>query len=365
VATVVAAAALALGPPAALAVNDPAPPASSAIPPAYATGSTFAVPYTASGGPGASGPARVDLYVQAPGALGYALAASDPTPESPAFAYDPVAGDGRYAFYTVAVDRQGNIEPAPLLGEDGATLVDSAAPTSAAAAPAGVGSAAIDLSYTAADGGSGVARVELWAKPPDAGAWALALTDDTPASPSFSYSAAAGAGIYAFATVAVDRAGNREPAALAADAETTYSAAPAPSSGGSGGAVVVAQAPAEASAPTVPLVATLVMAGKQTLTRVLADGIRFRLYAYRPIALTLSAALTARTARSLGLRRHPGIAFGSYRFAAPGVYQLRLRLKHRAILHLRRARTATLILRTVVLGAASKTTSDTRVRLRR
>jgi hypothetical protein len=107
------------------------------------------------------------------------------------------------------------------------------------------------------------------------------------------------------------------------------------------------------------------MSGKQTLKRVIADGIRFHLYAYRPIRLTLSAALTPRSARRLGLRRHPGIALRRYQFAAPGLYELRLRLKHRAALHLRRARTATMMLRTVVIGATSKTIANTRVKLRR
>lgn len=360
---VVAALGLAAAP--AMAVNDRPSLASSAMPPAYATGSTFEVPYTVNGGPGAYSPAQIDLYVKTPGEVTYSLAATDTTPETPSFSYDAAAGDGSYAFYTVAVDHVGNTESPPLLGDDGATLVDSVAPTSAAAAPATVGSGPIDVSYTAGDGGgSGVARVELWAQAPDASAYALALTDDTPDSPSFSYTPPAGDGTYSFYTVAVDRAGNREPAALAADAETTRSAAP-PHSTGLSGETVVVQLPAGPSAPAVPLVAALVMTAKQTLTRVLADGIRFRLYAYRPLGLTLSAVLTPRSARSVGLRHHPGIASRRYQFTLPGLYELRLRLEHRAALHLWRARTATLILRSVVTGAAGKATSEARVRLRR
>jgi hypothetical protein len=354
-----------LGPPAApAAVNDRPAPTSSAIPPAYSTATTFEVPYTATGGRGVSAPARVDLYVKAPGEALYSLAATDATPETPTFSYQAAAGDGSYAFYTVAVDQLGDAEAPPLLGDDGGTVVDTVAPTSAAAAPASVASSPIYVNYAAEDGsGSGVGRVELWVKPPNAGSYSLAGIDDTPESPSFSYVPTSGDGTYSFATVATDRAGNREPATLGADAETSYTGA-APNIGNSA-PIVVAQLPGEPSAPSVPLVAALAMSPKQTLKGVIADGIRFRLYAYRPITLTLSAALTPRTARSLGLRRHPTIATHRYHFASPGIYDVRLRVKHRATLHLRRARTATFLLRSVVSTAAGKTSSVTQVRLRR
>jgi hypothetical protein len=354
-----------LGPTAApaAAVKDRPAPTSNAIPPAYSTATTFDVPYTATSGRGASAPARVDLYVKAPGEALYSLAATDATPETPAFSYQATAGDGSYAFYTVAVDQLGDIEAPPLLGDDGSTVVDTVAPTSAAAAPATVARPPIDVSYTAEDSsGSGVKRVELWVKPPNAGSYSLAGIDDTPESPSFSYVPTSGDGTYSFATVAMDRAGNREPATLGADAETSYTG-PAPNIGNT--PFVVAQLPGEPSAPSVPLVAALAMSPKQTLKGVIADGIRFRLYAYRPITLTLFAALTPRTARSLGLRRHPTIATHTYHFASPGIYDVRLRVKHRATLHLRRARTATFLLRSVVSTAAGKTSSVTQVRLRR
>ena len=352
-----------LGPAPAVAVKDRPAPSSNAIPPVYSTATTFEVPYTASGGPGVSELAGVDLYVKAPGEVIYSLAATDPTPETPSFSYQAAAGDGTYAFYTVAVDQLGHTEAPPLLGDDGNTVVDTVAPASTAAAPATAAGAPIDVSYTAGDGGgSGVASVELWAKAPNVGSYSLALTDATPESPSFSYFPASGDGTYSFATVAIDRAGNREPIALATDAETTYSAG---SNSSGSGAVVLAQLPAQPSAPSLPLVAALVMSPKQTLKGVIADAMRFSLYAYRPITLTLSAVLTPRSARSLGLRRHPGIASRTYQFAAPGIYELRLRLNHRAALHLRRARTATFMLRTVVSAAAGKTISVARVRLRR
>jgi hypothetical protein len=336
-------------------------PTSTAMPPAYANASTFEVPYTASKGPGASAPAQVDLYAKAPGDVIYSLAGTDTTPETPSLSYHAGAGDGRYAFYTVAVDQLGNTEAPPLLGDDGGTVVDTVAPTSVAAAPATVANAAIGVGYAAEDsGGSGVASVELWAKAPNASSYSLALTDDTPESPSFSYLPASGDGTYSFATVAVDRAGNREPAPLAADTETAYSG-PAP---GFSGTVVVTQIPAQPSAPSLPLVAALVRSPKQTLKQVVANGIKFRLYAYRPLSLTLSAALTPRSARNLGLRRHPVIASRRYQFAEAGIYQLRLRLNHEAAPRLRRARAATFTLRTVVGTATGRVISNTRIKLR-
>src|SRR5439155_12063861 len=79
-------------------------------------------------------------------------------------------------------------------------------------------SAAITVSYSASDTGSGLGSVELWAKAPGAGAFSKVATDSTPgATGSFSYTAAAGDGDYGFYTVAVDKAGNREAAPATAD----------------------------------------------------------------------------------------------------------------------------------------------------
>src|SRR5690242_3322665 len=92
------------------ALGDTTAPDSTASPPAFATGPSFDIPYTASDDPGGSGIARVDLYVKAPGDPAFSVMPvdSDTTPETPLFTYTPTAGDGEYAFYTVAVDNDGN-----------------------------------------------------------------------------------------------------------------------------------------------------------------------------------------------------------------------------------------------------------------
>jgi hypothetical protein len=102
-----------LAPAPAVAVKDRPAPSSNAIPPFYSTATTFEVPYAASGGPGVSELAGVDLYLKAPGEVIYSLAATDPTPETPSFSYQAAAGDGTYAFYTVAVDQLGHTEAPP------------------------------------------------------------------------------------------------------------------------------------------------------------------------------------------------------------------------------------------------------------
>src|SRR4051812_45760938 len=213
----------ALGLPAtASALGDTTPPESAASPPAFATGPSFDIPYTASDDAGGSGVARVDLYAKGPGDPAFSVMPvdSDTTPATPSFTYTPTAGDGQYAFYTVAVDNDGNSELPPLT-EDGATAVDSTPPSSAASAPGTAGSGSIDVTYTASDGsGTGVDSVELWAKAPGDSAYSLAGTDTSPATPSFSYTPSAGDGMYRFYTIAVDALGNREQAPSQPDART-------------------------------------------------------------------------------------------------------------------------------------------------
>src|SRR5205823_5722645 len=131
--------------------------------------------------------------------------------------YDATAGDGSYAFYTVAVDKAGNREDAPA-SADATTLVDTQAPSSTATSPQYSASTAIARSYTADGGGSGVDKVELWAEAPGETAFAKVATDTT-GSGSFTYQAA-GDGSYAFYTVGVDKVGNREGAPATADATT-------------------------------------------------------------------------------------------------------------------------------------------------
>src|SRR5439155_884161 len=167
---------------------------------AYSSSTTMVVSYTASDT--GSGLDKVELWAQAPGAGSFSKVATDATPgASGSFSYTASAGDGSYGFYTVAVDKAGNREAAP------ATAYSS--------------STTMIVSYTASDTGSGLDKVELWAKAPGAGAFSKVTTDATPgASGSFSYTAAGGDGSYSFYTVAVDKAGNRESAPGTADSST-------------------------------------------------------------------------------------------------------------------------------------------------
>jgi hypothetical protein len=108
-------------------------------------------------------------------------------------------------------------------------VVDKVKPTSAASAPATSSSNSITVTYTASDDRSGLDKVELYVKPPSAATYSLAGTDTTPdTTQSFSYTAAAGDGAYAFYTRAYDKASNAEDAPATPDATTTVSTAPPP-----------------------------------------------------------------------------------------------------------------------------------------
>src|SRR3954454_19009765 len=185
------------------ALGDITPPTSDAAPPAFATGPSVAIPYTAADEEGGSGVARVDLYVKAPRDATFPLTPtdSDTTPDTPSFTYVPGAGDGDYAFYTVAVDNDGNEELPPPF-PDGVTTIDGTPPSPTASAPSTARAGPVAITYSADDGsGTGVSSVELWVEAPGDSSYSLADTDNSPASPSFSYSPAGGDGTYSFYTV--------------------------------------------------------------------------------------------------------------------------------------------------------------------
>src|SRR5205085_12057845 len=94
-------------------IFDTTPPASAASSGAYSN-ATVAVSYTASDAGGGSGLAKVDLYVRRPGDATATKVATDTSPGSTgSFSYSADPADGPYAFYTVATDYAGNVEPAP------------------------------------------------------------------------------------------------------------------------------------------------------------------------------------------------------------------------------------------------------------
>ena len=101
-------------------------------------------------------------------------------------------------------------------------------PTSHATSPANNNQPTIAVSYTTAGGGtggSGLAKVELWAKGPTDGSYQKVDEQTTGdlSSGSFSYPASQGDGTYRFYTIAVDTAGNREATPANPDTSTTES----------------------------------------------------------------------------------------------------------------------------------------------
>jgi hypothetical protein len=212
------------------ATKDTTVPSSTASSPAYSASTGLTINYVTSDA--GSGVTAVELWAKTPGAPGYSLAATDTTPGTPgSFSTLALAGDGDYSFYTVAVDRAGNREADPPHPPDTTTTVDMQAPTSAASSPAYSTSTTIQVDYAADAFPSGLDRIELWARAPGETHFSEVATDTSGgAGGSFGYTAAAGDGSYSFYTVAVDRAGNREPAPAEADTTTLADTAPPASS---------------------------------------------------------------------------------------------------------------------------------------
>lgn len=86
-------------------------PTSHATGPTLTDTATWTVSYTASDT--GFGVTTVDLYAKAPGAATYTKVANDTTVRDGQFPYTATAGDGGYAFYTIATDAAGNVEAAP------------------------------------------------------------------------------------------------------------------------------------------------------------------------------------------------------------------------------------------------------------
>jgi plastocyanin len=121
---------------------------------------------------------------------------------------------GTYLYYCELHGGPGGV------GMSGSVVV--ALPSSSASSPATSSSTSFTVGYTTTDpSGSGLSEVELWVETPGAGSYSLAATDATPASPSFTYTAAGGDGVYRFYTRARDNDGNYEDAPASAPDSTT------------------------------------------------------------------------------------------------------------------------------------------------
>ena len=166
------------------------------------------IDFTASDSP-SSGVAEVALWYnyEEQGWTDSGLSADDATAGTLDFVPDD--GDGTYAFYTIATDNAGNVEAAPGTADD-ATEYDTALPASFCASPALTNSAEIVVTYEASDALSGIGSVTLWGKYEQAGTWTNTGVSSSDATGQFTYSVTQGDGVYYFATVAGDNAGNTE-----------------------------------------------------------------------------------------------------------------------------------------------------------
>jgi hypothetical protein len=202
-------------------------PISSASSPQFSDSATFTVSYNASDpGSSPSGLAEVDIYAKGPSdsTFNLAHAFTSGTLTSGSFTYSATEGDVNYSFYSVAIDKAGNVEAAPTT-PDSTTLVDTQAPTSSTSSPQLSNSTAFTVSYTANDPGSttsGLAEVDVYLKGPSDSAYSLAhtFTSGTFTSGSFSFNAAEGDGNYSFYSLATDKAGNAEAAPSTPDTTT-------------------------------------------------------------------------------------------------------------------------------------------------
>jgi len=125
------------------------------------------------------------------------------------FAYMPVSADGNYFFATVSTDRAGNEEALPTGSGESITIYDTVSPDSDVTGQNQIADT-LSLTWNAADMLSGVASVELWYKKGNSSTWAgTGLPAQSGESGTFDYEADT-EGLYFFATVATDNAGNAE-----------------------------------------------------------------------------------------------------------------------------------------------------------
>jgi large repetitive protein len=168
---------------------DAVAPTSSASSPTYSNGGSVTVSYTAADTGGAD-LATVELWAKAAGAGSFSKVATDSSPGATgSFTYTPAAGDGTYAFYTVATDTAANSEAAPA-SADSTTLRDTVAPAIADAGPttspngSGWYKASVTNVFTASDGGSGLSTTCAAAFPANVSTGANEGTNVRVTSPS-------------------------------------------------------------------------------------------------------------------------------------------------------------------------------------
>jgi hypothetical protein len=132
-----------------------------------------------------------------------------------------------YAFYSVAIDDVGNMQPTPATAQ-ATTTVDTIAPSSTVAALPALSPGTFTVSWSGTDntGGSGIASYDVFVSD-NGGTPTLFQSATTLTSATFT---GKDGHTYAFTSVAVDRAGNRQTMATTPQATTTVDAAPPTSS---------------------------------------------------------------------------------------------------------------------------------------
>jgi sugar lactone lactonase YvrE len=119
-----------------------------------------------------------------------------------------VTDSGQYPAYLWLADAAGNVDPATAVST---TLrLDTLPPVSAASAPETTHVAPIRVTWVATDTHSGVETVALWVKIGDGGTWTDSGLSARAGGMDFFLYEPAGEGLYYFATLALDQAGNAE-----------------------------------------------------------------------------------------------------------------------------------------------------------
>ncbi len=193
---------------------DAGPPTSSVIAlPAFSPAS-FTVSWAGLDDARGSGIASFDVYVSdnnGPFKLWQAA-----TPQTSA-AFTGVDGHA-YAFYSVATDNAGNVQPAPTAAQ-ATTNVDATPPTSSIAALPAFSPGSFTVSWSGSDnsGGSGLASFKVYVSDNN-GPFTLWQAATTPTSATYT---GQGGHSYGFYSVATDNAGNVEATPTSAQASTT------------------------------------------------------------------------------------------------------------------------------------------------
>ncbi|MBN1593277.1 MAG: Ig-like domain repeat protein, partial [Candidatus Coatesbacteria bacterium] len=196
-------------------VYDCTPPSSMAsIPPdgIHSNHSPVEVPYTASDS--LSGLSSVELWFSFNGGdwEDSGLQATAPgLLEDETFFFTPPYGDGTYRFATIAADNAGNIETSAGTPDGGALVFDRVAPESSISCKSDYTRGfPLSISFEASDERAGVSEVSLWVSV-NGSAYSDTGLVGKGTSGKFEFSPeSVSEGLYAFYSIAVDRAGNSE-----------------------------------------------------------------------------------------------------------------------------------------------------------